>query len=291
MSEPWTTSASATLGGDRRRRHARRRARRSASRSPSGEIDPGFPHGLFFRDTRFLSELRLRVNGRWPESLAATTTDPVQRGVRAARTTRRPVAPTRTSWCSAAATSGAACAKTSRSRNFGEEPAFCSVEIALDADFADLFEVKEGRVEKRGELGGRARTSGRVTFAYRRGALPPRRRTSTSPRAAADRRRARRRYEVIVPAARRSGRRASRSRRASTTQEITPRYLCGQPVERSTPVARLEEWRRRLPVVTQRPRPVRRAARAVDARTSPRCASSIPSIPTAPSSPRARRGS
>ena len=33
-------------------------------------------------------------------------------------------------------------------------------------------------------------------------------------------------------------------------QEVTPRYLCGQPVERSTPVARLEEWTRRLPVVT-----------------------------------------
>src|SRR5260221_4827187 len=33
-------------------------------------------------------------------------------------------------------------------------------------------------------------------------------------------------------------------------QEVTPRYQCGQPVERSTPVARLEEWRARMPVVT-----------------------------------------
>ena len=33
-------------------------------------------------------------------------------------------------------------------------------------------------------------------------------------------------------------------------QEVTPRHLCGQPVERSTPVARLEEWTRRLPVVS-----------------------------------------
>ncbi len=32
--------------------------------------------------------------------------------------------------------------------------------------------------------------------------------------------------------------------------EVTPRYQCGQPVERSTPVARLEEWRARMPVVT-----------------------------------------
>ena len=34
------------------------------------------------------------------------------------------------------------------------------------------------------------------------------------------------------------------------THEITPRYVCGQPVERSTPVARLEQWKRRLPVVS-----------------------------------------
>ena len=37
--------------------------------------------------------------------------------------------------------------------NFGEEAAYCSVEIVVDADFADLFEVKEGRVHKQGKLG------------------------------------------------------------------------------------------------------------------------------------------
>ena len=39
-----------------------------------------------------------------------------------------------------------------RSRNYGQEPAFCSLELSVAADFADLFEVKEGRVEKVGEL-------------------------------------------------------------------------------------------------------------------------------------------
>ena len=33
-------------------------------------------------------------------------------------------------------------------------------------------------------------------------------------------------------------------------EEVTPRYLCGRPVERSTPVARLEAWRRNLPTIT-----------------------------------------
>ena len=44
--------------------------------SRSGEIDPAHPQGLFFRDTRFVSELRLTLNGTPPEPLAATTTDP-----------------------------------------------------------------------------------------------------------------------------------------------------------------------------------------------------------------------
>ena len=34
--------------------------------SRSGEIDPDHPQGLFFRDTRFVSELRLRSTGRRP---------------------------------------------------------------------------------------------------------------------------------------------------------------------------------------------------------------------------------
>jgi glycogen debranching enzyme len=33
-------------------------------------------------------------------------------------------------------------------------------------------------------------------------------------------------------------------------EAVTPRYVCGHSVERSTPVERLEEWRRRLPSVT-----------------------------------------
>ncbi len=52
--------------------------------------------------------------------------------------------------------------------NFGEEAAFCSIELTVDADFADLFEVKEGRVHKQGQLGVTAPGNGRVTFTYKR---------------------------------------------------------------------------------------------------------------------------
>ena len=36
-------------------------------------------------------------------------------------------------------------------RNLAAEPAACTVSLAVGADFADLFEVKEGRVQPRGE--------------------------------------------------------------------------------------------------------------------------------------------
>jgi len=75
MPQPWTTSASATIGGVDGVVTLVEGSSFCIS-NHSGEIDPDHPQGLFFRDTRFVSELRLRVNGAPPESLAATTTDP-----------------------------------------------------------------------------------------------------------------------------------------------------------------------------------------------------------------------
>ena len=75
MSQPWTSTASASLRPDSGLVTLVEGPAFAISLS-SGDIEPGLPHGLFFRDTRFLSDLRLRVNGHWPEPLAATTIDP-----------------------------------------------------------------------------------------------------------------------------------------------------------------------------------------------------------------------
>ena len=171
--------------------------------------------------------------------------------------------------------------------NFGEEAAYCSVEIVVDADFADLFEVKEGRVHKQGKLGCTTTAAG-ASRSPTSGARSPGRRTSTSPgepRISGSHVH----YEVIVP---------PRGRWSACMQvtpvigemEITPRYLCGQPVERSTPSERLEEWKRRLPLVSTDDERFG-ACSTGRRRTSPGCASSIPSSPIGRSSPRARRGS
>ena len=138
------------------------------------------------------------LNGASPSRSRRRRPIPFSARVRAARPAARPVAPTRTSCSSAAATSAGACAKTSRSQNFGEEAAYCSLELALGADFADLFEVKEGRVrEARASSRCRARATGAHVHLPAR-ALPARdarrlhasRRASSGPHVT---------YEVIVP--------------------------------------------------------------------------------------------
>ena len=43
-----------------------------------GNMTPGSPQGLFFRDSRFLSRLELRLNGSYAEPLAGTAAMPAR---------------------------------------------------------------------------------------------------------------------------------------------------------------------------------------------------------------------
>src|SRR4029079_3356724 len=75
MPDPWITSASASLavaGG------VVTLVEGSAFciSARSGEMNAEHPQGLIFRDTRFLSTFRLRLNGNAPEPLAAPPPDP-----------------------------------------------------------------------------------------------------------------------------------------------------------------------------------------------------------------------
>jgi glycogen debranching enzyme len=130
--------------------------------------------------------------------------------------------------------------------NYGEEPAFCAVEIQFDCDFADLFEVKESRIEKAGQLSV-ACSGSTATFTYarnsfRRGAL-----VEFSHRPALVDRVAT--FETIVLP------RAEWSLCVQVTaliddQAVQPRYACGVPVDHATPNERLEAWRANLPTLT-----------------------------------------
>ncbi len=203
-----------------------------------------FPEGLFYRDTRFLSEMELRVNGHVPEPLAATTTDPFSASFVLRDHPLRGRADShlvifRHRYV------GRGMREDVVVCNFGEEPAFCAIELSLNCDFADLFEVKEGRIERTGDLRLESDRA-RMTFSYRRGGF--RRSTfvdfSTVPKINGNIAS----YELIIPA----------RGQWSTCLQVTPvidatpvepRYRCEVPVDRATPVERLAAWRRQLPIM------------------------------------------
>ncbi|HKY76149.1 MAG TPA: glycogen debranching N-terminal domain-containing protein [Acidimicrobiia bacterium] len=242
MTSPWTPSANPSLGAGGTVTLVEGPAFCISGRT--GNMHANFPEGLFYRDTRFLSEMELQVNGQVPEPLAATTTDPFSasfvlrdhplRGRADAHLVifrHRYV--------------GRGMREDIVVRNFGEEPAFCGIEVSFNCDFADLFEVKEGRVERTGELRLEAERT-RLTFTRRKGSVQ--RGTfvdfSTAPKINGNIAS----YELIIPA----------RGQWSTCLQVTPvidatpvepRYRCEVPVDRATPVERLAAWRRSLPII------------------------------------------
>lgn len=212
----------------------------------SGDMMSSHPHGLFFRDTRFLTELSLKVNGQRPEPLAAHLIDPFS----AAFVLQASPEPGRAD-SSLVVTRQRYIGRGMREdvtvRNYGAEAAFCHLELDIACDFADLFEVKEGRVMKAGELDV-AHGASRITYTYTRGVFrraahidfsqPP---TMVGAATAS--------YEVIVPA---GGEWAVCVQVTPVIDdvEVEPRHPCGQPVERAAPSTRLVAWRRNLPTLS-----------------------------------------
>jgi glycogen debranching enzyme len=209
-----------------------------------GDLAPATTHGLFFRDTRFLSGMDLHVNGERPEGLAAERTSPFSATfvLRA-----RPVTGRADSSLMVLRHRhvGRGMREDLAVHNYGEEPAYCSLQLRFSADFANLFAVKEGRARPEGQVELEADRDGlrfrQLTGSGGRGL----RITSTAPAQFVSDIAA---WELVVPA--RGG--WSTCLQFTTVIEgddIEPRYLCGQPVEASTPHRRLDRWRQAVPEV------------------------------------------
>jgi glycogen debranching enzyme len=209
----------------------------------SGDMAPGSPQGLFFRDTRFLSRLELRVNGQPPEPLAASIPEPFS-AVMVSRTRPRVGHADSTLVLFRRRYIGRGMREDLEIRNYGAEPAYCSLELLVEADFSDLFEVKEGRTDSAGgdlEMAAEANT---LQFRYRRGSTRRGVDVSFGEQARVTGNVVT--FEIIVPA------RGSWTTCIQVTTyidgaPIEPRYQCGHPVERATPGERLERWRAQTP--------------------------------------------
>jgi glycogen debranching enzyme len=210
----------------------------------SGDMQPNLPQGLFFRDTRFLSRLELRINGQPPEPLEAEALDPFS-ATHVLRTRPRPGRADSSLLLFRHRYVGRGLREDIVIRNYGDEPAYCSLELFFDTDFADLFHVKEGRFD--GDIVPTLENEGDdIVFRYQRGLTRRGVRISFSQPAKLANNLAS--FEVIVPP-QESWETCVLVSPIIDNEQVEPRHLCGQPVDHATPRSRLAQWRSQVPAV------------------------------------------
>jgi glycogen debranching enzyme len=241
--DPWTTRSSVSLGGPGDRVTIVEGSAFLIS-STDGDVSPLSPEGFFFRDTRFLSRWCLRINGQPPEALARSVADPYS-ATHVSRSRPRPGWSDSYLLVERRRYVGRGMREDLVVRNFSEEPAYCAVEVAYGADFADLFAVKEARVSSNGPQDVSS-TDGALVFRYRSGSRGRSLRISFSQQPVFDGDVAR--WEVIIPS-KGTWTLCEQFTCGIDDHEIEPRWLCGQPITKATPAERMAAWRRSVPVL------------------------------------------
>ncbi len=118
----------------------------------NGDVTPGAAQGLFVRDARVLSRWQLHLDGRRLQPLTVLGMD----AFAGKFVLRRPPLPGKadsTLLVIRERLVGDGLRETITIRNLGREATSCAVTLLIDADFADLFAVKEGRVSSGGSDG------------------------------------------------------------------------------------------------------------------------------------------
>jgi glycogen debranching enzyme len=213
--------------------------------SVSGDIVAGSPHGLFFRDSRLISRFELRLNGNRPEALAHAEPEPFS-GFVALRDRPRPGRADSTLMLFRRRWIGRGMREDIELRNVGSEPAYCRLELAVESDFADLFEVKEQRV-----AGGQPTTAdvvgSTIVFTHTRGESTRSLTVTFADGARVTDKGAT--WEAIVPA---DGTWTTSigASVAIDSQPIEPRFKPGTPVVHAAPEERLNRWRSAVPEVS-----------------------------------------
>jgi len=116
----------------------------------NGDIHPEHPHGVFHDDTRILSRWNLLINGQSLESLTASTTEPY-RALFIGRVPRSDGYADSPLIVERVREVGAGILEEITIRNYSPDEAECEITLDVESDFADLFEVKEARVQRQWE--------------------------------------------------------------------------------------------------------------------------------------------
>jgi glycogen debranching enzyme len=211
----------------------------------SGDIVPGGAQGLFFRDTRFLSRLELRLDGELPEPVAVQPNDPF----RCTFLARRPPGPFKadsTLLVIRRRYVGNGLRDEITLRNLGHEPAAAHLTVAVNSDFADLFEVKEGRDHYHDDDVDVSAADGTLTLRCRRGAnvgvvsFSGTGGPSVAPGLLT--------WQAVIQ----PGASWTVSMQVTPTldgTDVVPHYGADEPLESTIPAKRLADWRRRSPLL------------------------------------------
>jgi glycogen debranching enzyme len=219
--------------------------------APTGDLGAG-PHGVFFRDTRILSRWDLLVDGDLPEPLAAMTPDPY-RATFLGRLPRRSSRSDTNLVVQRERRVGSGMREDVTIRNPGAESTAVTVTVVVEADFADLFEVKEGRVRARGERRAYAQGERLVLDQHwrgtQRGALVEAPGAGITAVGGIDSGAGILTYTVVVPA-RGQWSTSLLVRAVVDGVEVEPSFPLDRPVAESAPAVRLQRWQRSTPMAT-----------------------------------------
>ncbi|WP_432519479.1 amylo-alpha-1,6-glucosidase [Kineococcus sp. SYSU DK006] len=114
----------------------------------AGDMHPHRPHGVFFRDTRVVSGWQLLLDDEPLQPLSAHLPEPFS-AVFTTRAAPRPGLADGTLVVERRRMAADGLREDVVVRNYGLEPAGIGLQLVVEADFADLFDVKEGRAGRR----------------------------------------------------------------------------------------------------------------------------------------------
>ena len=114
----------------------------------NGDIAPELPHGVFFHDTRLVSRWILLIDGNPVEALASYTPRPYQTVI-VGRAGHVPGRADTLLIVERDRRVDHGVREEITLRSYAREPMSIRVELVLETDFADIFEVKEGRATRR----------------------------------------------------------------------------------------------------------------------------------------------
>ncbi|MGH1562218.1 amylo-alpha-1,6-glucosidase [Mumia sp. DW29H23] len=219
--------------------------------SVTGDLGGPGPTGLFFRDMRILSRWELTIDGERPQPLAALTPEPY-RGRFVARLPRRGRTDTNVLVHRERHVANGI-RETVTIQNPAPETVACTVVIEAAADFADLFDVKDGRVDGGGEHRSEAGDA-RLVLVHRgagadRAAVVDAPGASVTSRTSAAGGAGTLTYEAVVPA-RGEWTASLLVHPVVEGEDVETSFPFDRAVSESLPAVRLQRWQSTTPIAT-----------------------------------------